>query len=96
MLPVKGTLSADDIDRARGNGHAATFVDGKLRWLDEQGQPGEKVSGNFDFIQRGNRYTLFPSDDRPTSIASRRKRVTEERDEHTRLYRNCNHTHDMY
>jgi hypothetical protein len=95
MLPVKGTLSTDDIDRARGNCRAATFVDGKLRWLDENGQPGEGVNGNFDFIKRGNMYTLFPSDDRPTSTASRRKRITEEREEKTRLYRKCHHTHNI-
>ena len=78
VLQIKGTLSAEDIDRAYGNGRQATFVDGVMRWVDKNGQPGEKITGNFDFVQRGSTYTLFPSEDRPTSTVSRRKRTAEE------------------
>lgn len=68
---VKGVLTVSDIDRARGNGRQATFVDGEMRWLDKDGKPGAKVDGAFDYIRRGDTYTLYPQEGRPTSTASR-------------------------
>ena len=77
-LPAEGELSIEDISREQGNGRLATFVDGVMRWVDKDGKPGERVTGDFDFIQRGNTYTLFPAEDRPTSRAARQKRAVEE------------------
>ena len=83
-LQVKGELTVNDIDGARGNGRQATFVDGMMHWIDKDGKPGDKVTGAFDFIRRGDTYMLYPQEDRPMSTTSRRNRALDDQTKQAR------------